>query len=403
MDSVVDRIIRLVNHKRTAIYVVTFALFAVALYGMTLLRNESRIVDDLPKDHPVLTDLHFFEDNFHGVMPLEILIDTRKKGGAMKDATLARIDRLEDTLATYPEFSRPLAMVDAIKFMRQGFYGGDTTKYGLLESHEKAFILPYLGQEDPKADMAKAFVDSTRQLTHVSVQMADIGTTRMDALLKKLTPQLDSIFEPDKYTVTLTGTSMVFLKGSAYLVRNLAVSLFWAIVIIVALMALLFGSARILVVSLIPNLIPLVLTAGLMGFTNVPIKPSTILVFGIALGIAVDNAIYLLARYRLELKLTGQDLALSVDRAVREVSVGIIYTSVVLFFGFITLGASQFGGIRALGTLTSITLLVAMFTNLLVLPAMLLSFNKRLMTRAFEKSLLSLPDGEDGSAGAAMK
>ena len=339
MDSVVDRIIRLVGRRRTAIYVVTVALCGVALYGMTLLRNESRIVDDLPKDHPVLADLRFFEDNFHGVMPLEIMIDTHKKGGALKDATLQRIDRLEDTLATYPEFSRPLAMVDAIKFMRQGFYGGDTAKYGLLESHEKAFILPYLGQEDPKADMAKAFVDSSRQITHVSVQMADIGTTRMDALLKKLTPQLDSIFEPDKYTVTLTGTSIVFLKGSAYLVRNLAVSLFWAIVIIVALMALLFGSARILVVSLIPNLIPLVLTAGLMGFTNVPIKPSTILVFGIALGIAVDNAIYLLARYRLELKLTGQDLALSVDRAVREVSVGIIYTSVVLFFGFITLGA----------------------------------------------------------------
>ena len=395
MDSVVERIVWLVDKRRTAIYAVTFVFFAVALYGMTLLRNESRIVDDLPKDHPVLADLHFFEDNFHGVMPLEIVIDSRKKGGAMKDATLVRIGQLEDTLATYPEFSRPLAIVDAIKFMRQGFYGGDSAKYALLESHEKAFILPYLGQEDPKADMARAFMDSTRQTTHVSVQMADIGTTRMDALLKKLTPQVDSIFDPDKYTVTLTGTSVVFLKGSAYLVRNLAVSLFWAIVIIVALMALLFGSLRILVVSLVPNLIPLVLTAGLMGFTDIPIKPSTILVFGIALGIAVDNAIYLLARYRLELKLTGQDLALSVDRAVREVSVGIIYTSVVLFFGFITLGASQFGGIRALGTLTSITLLVAMFPNLLVLPAMLLSFNKRLMTRNFKQPLLPILEEEN--------
>jgi len=388
MDKTVERIVRLVNERRTAIYVVTFAFFVVALFGMSRLENESRIVDDLPKDHPVLADLHFFEDNFHGVMPLEVVIDTHKKGGAMKDATLARIAQLEDTLATYPEFSRPVAIVDAIKFMRQGFYGGDPEKYGLLESHEKTFILPYLGEKDPKKDMAKAFMDSTRQTTHLSVQMADIGTTRMDALLKKLTPQVDSIFDPAKYTVTLTGTSIVFLKGSAYLVQNLISSLFWAVVIIVALMAFLFRSLRILIVSLIPNLIPLVLTAGLMGFTNVPIKPSTILVFGIALGIAVDNAIYLLARYRLELKLSGQDLARSVDKAVREVSVGIIYTSVVLFFGFITFAASQFGGIRALGTLTSITLLVAMFTNLLVLPALLLSFNKRLMTRAFKKEAM---------------
>jgi len=187
--------------------------------------------------------------------------------------------------------------------------------------------------------------------------------------------------------------------------RNLAVSLFWAVVIVVALMALLFGSIRILIVSLIPNLIPLVLTAGLMGFTKQPIKPSTILVFGIALGIAVDNAIYLLARYRRELKLTGQDPARSVDRAVREVSLGIIYTSVVLFFGFITFAAWQFGGIRALGTLTSITLLVAMFTNLLVLPALLLSFNKRLTTKAFkEAAVIDINSEEEaGQAKADLK
>lgn len=396
MDGTVDRIVRLVNGRRTAIYVTTCVVVVVALFGMWQLRNESRIVDDLPKNHPVLADLHFFEDNFHGVMPLEILIDTHKKGGAMKDANLRRIEQLEDTLATYPEFSRPLAIVDAIKFLRQGFHGGDPEEYALLESHEKAFIQPYLGNAGAAQGMAKAFLDSTRQTTHLSVQMADIGTMRMDALLKKLTPQVDSIFAPADYTVTLTGTSIVFLKGSAYLVRNLAVSLFWAIVIIVALMALLFGSLRILIVSLIPNLIPLVITAGLMGFTNVPIKPSTILVFGIALGIAVDNAIYLLARYRLELKLSGQDLAHSVDKAVREVGVGIIYTSVVLFFGFITFAASQFGGIRALGTLTSITLLVAMFTNLLVLPALLISLNKRLMTRAFKKEgMIKIVDAEE--------
>ncbi|HEX2617758.1 MAG TPA: MMPL family transporter, partial [Flavobacteriales bacterium] len=404
MDRVVDRIVWLVGERRKVIYAVTAVCFVAALIGMSHLRNESRIVDDLPKDHPVLADLHFFEDNFHGVMPLEILIDTHKKGGALKDGTLRRIERLEDTLATYPEFARPLAIVDAIKFMRQGFYGGDTAKYALLTAQEKAFILPYLGGAGQDPGLAKAFLDSTQAITHLTVQMADVGTTRMEGLLHKLTPQLDSIFPPKDYTVTLTGTSIVFLKGSAYLVRNLAVSLFWAIVIIVALMAILFGSLRILLVSLIPNLIPLVLTAGLMGFTNIPIKPSTILVFGIALGIAVDNAIYLLARYRLELKLSGQDLARSVDKAVREVSVGIIYTSVVLFFGFITLGASQFGGIRALGTLTSITLLVAMFTNLLVLPALLLSFNKRLMTRRFKADggIAMEPPSRSGN-GAALR
>ena len=228
----------------------------------------------------------------------------------------------------------------------------------------------------------------------VTVQMADVGTTRMEELLTGLRAQVDSIFDPAKYVVTLTGTCVVFLKGSSYLVDNLITSLFWAIVIIVLLMAALFSSFRILLVALIPNMIPLVFTAGLMGFFHIPIKPSTMLVFGIALGIAVDNTIHFLARYRLELKLTGGDLHKSVDLATREVSVGIIYTSVVLLAGFSLFAFSHFGGIRALGVLTTITLLVAMLTNLLVLPALLLSLNKRIMSRAFEEPLLEIMDEE---------
>jgi len=367
----------------------------VACIGIFRLKDESRIVDDLPKDNPVLADLRFFEANFHGVMPLEIVVDTRKKGGALTDPTLKRIVKLEDTLSTYPEFSKPLSIADAVKFTKQAFYGGSQDRYALLNSTEKPFILPYLESASGKQGMAKAFIDSTRQTTRITVQMADVGTTRMEELLTGLRSQVDSIFDPAKYTVTLTGTSVVFLKGSSYLVENLISSLFWAVVIIVGLMALLFNSFRILVVALIPNMIPLLFTAGLMGFFHIPIKPSTMLVFGIALGIAVDNAIHFLARYRLELKLTGNDLQKSVDLATREVSVGIIYTSVVLLAGFSLFGFSHFGGIRALGILTTITLLVAMLTNLFVLPALLLSLNKKIMSKAFQEPLLEILDEEE--------
>ncbi|MBK8339871.1 MAG: MMPL family transporter [Flavobacteriales bacterium] len=395
LDRVVEWIVRTVRDRRPLIYAVTTLVFVVSLFGMLRLRDESRIVDDLPTDDPVLTDLRFFESNFKGVMPLEIVIDTKKKNGVFRDATLKRIDELSDTLATYPEFSRPLSIADAVKFTRQAFYSGDPAKYGLLTSTDKTFIAPYVENLGSKQSVAKAFVDSSRSTTRMTVQMADVGTQRMEALLGKLRVQVDSIFEPDKYDVTLTGTSVVFLKGSGYLVSNLVISLFWAVVLIVGMMALLFNSLRILVVSLIPNLIPLVVTAGLMGFLHIPIKPSTILVFGIALGIAVDNAIHFLARYRLELRLTGNDLKRSVDLATREVSVGIIYTSVVLLAGFSMFAFSHFGGIQALGVLTSLTLLVAMFTNLLVLPSLLVSFNKALMTKAFQEPLLDILDEEE--------
>ena len=395
LDRAVEWIVRMSQTKRPLIYGITGVCTALSVVGMLRMKDESRIVDDLPEDNPVLADLRFFEKNFHGVMPLEIVIDTKKKGAALKDATLKRLEKLEDTLAMYPEFSRPLSIVDAVKFTKQAFYGGDPARYELLNSTDKTFILPYVENASGRQGMAKAFMDSTRQTTRLTVQMADVGTTRMDVLLEKLRAQTDSLFESDKYKVTFTGTSVVFLKGSGYLVSNLITSLFWAIVLIVALMAVLFNSFRILIVSLIPNMIPLIVTAGLMGFFHIPIKPSTMLVFGIALGIAVDNAIHFLARYRLELKLTGNDLARSVDLATREVSVGIIYTSVVLLAGFFLFGFSHFGGIRAMGILTSITLLVAMFTNLLVLPSLVLSFNRSLMTKAFREPLLEIMDEEE--------
>ncbi len=395
LDRAVEWIVRTSKEQRPMIYAITTLCTVVACIGIFRLKDESRIVDDLPKDNPVLADLRFFEANFHGVMPLEIVVDTRKKGGALTDPTLKRIVKLEDTLSTYPEFSKPLSIADAVKFTKQAFYGGSQDRYALLNSTEKPFILPYLESASGKQGMAKAFIDSTRQTTRITVQMADVGTTRMEELLTGLRSQVDSIFDPAKYTVTLTGTSVVFLKGSSYLVENLISSLFWAVVIIVGLMALLFNSFRILVVALIPNMIPLLFTAGLMGFFHIPIKPSTMLVFGIALGIAVDNAIHFLARYRLELKLTGNDLQKSVDLATREVSVGIIYTSVVLLAGFSLFGFSHFGGIRALGILTTITLLVAMLTNLFVLPALLLSLNKKIMSKAFQEPLLEILDEEE--------
>ena len=395
LDRAVQFIVQSVMHRRPAIYVGMLAILALGIVGFTKLRNEARIVDDLPEGSAVLADLKFFEDNFRGVMPLEVVIDTRKKGGALKDATLKRIDRLEDTLRTYREFSKPLSIVDAVKFTKQAFYGGNPLKYDLLKSSEKSFILPYLDGADQKKNMAKAFLDSTRQQTRLTVQIADIGTTRMAVLMDKLRPQVDSLFPPDKFRVTLTGTSVVFLKGTGYMVSNLVISLGIAIVCIGLLMALIFNSLRMVVVSLIPNLVPLIVTGGLMGFIGIPIKPSTILVFSIAFGIAVDNAIHFLAKYRLELKVCNGDHKRAVELALRESAIGIIYTAVVLFSGFSMFVASKFGGVQALGTLVSLTLAVATFTNLFVLPSLLLSFDRSIATRAFTEPLVEIMEDDD--------
>jgi predicted RND superfamily exporter protein len=240
-----------------------------------------------------------------------------------------------------------------------------------------------------------SFIDENKQIGRVSLYVGDIGTSRMKEIKLKLREQVDKIFDPEKYNVVLTGTSIVFLEGTSYLVKNLFTSLMLAVLLISIFMAWMFNSFRMVVVSLIPNLIPLIITASIMGYFGISIKPSTILVFSIAFGISVDDTIHFLAKYRQELRLRNFNIKDSVVAAIKETGVSMFYTSIVLFFGFFIFIASQFGGTIALGLLVSITLLIALLSNLIVLPALLLSLEKSLIVEALNDPLLDVFDEEE--------
>jgi uncharacterized protein len=292
--------------------------------------------------------------------------------------------------------SKPLSIVEVIKTARQAFYAGDPQYYSLPSTSELAFMAGYIPSfKSKKRSLISNFLDSTYQVTRISVQMANVGTKTIDSIQKSLKPTIDSIFNPAKYKVIITGTSVVFLKGTNFLIRNLWESIGLAVVVIALLLASLFSSWRMILISLIPNLIPQLMTGALMGFAGIPIKPSTILIFSIALGISVDNSIQFLSRYRLQLKHTGRNIPASVISALQETGYSMIYSSTVLFFGFGIFVLSTFGGTQALGFLISFTLLVAGLLNMLVLPSMLLSLDKWSTTRSFEKPLMELIDYED--------
>lgn len=205
---------------------------------------------------------------------------------------------------------------------------------------------------------------------------------------------LRKAIDEEYFDFDITGTSVVAAEGTQYLVKNLLTSLMIAIVIIAILMSILFRSWKMVVISLIPNFIPLLTTAGIMGFFQIPVKPSTILVFSIAFGISVDDTIHFLAKYRMELKTNKWDLKLCVMNALKETGVSMFYTSIVLFFGFSMFALSQFGGTQALGLLVSLTLLIAMTTNLIVLPSLLLTLEKRVSSKAFEEPYIQIYDEE---------
>ncbi len=393
--SFTTRIINLVGkvilHYRPAIYGATVLLVLVGAYGITKLKTTGTIVDDISKKNKLQKDLMWMEKNFKGVMPLEITVDTKRKGGLLRLSNLRKIQQLQDTLALYPEFARPISIVEVVKAAKQAFYRGNPKMYSLPNNQEKNFILSYLpnfkkGTHAKKRNLLNSFVDSTLRITRISVQMANIGTNEIDSIIHSIRPKINKIFPPSKYEVHLTGTSVVFLKSTNYLVRNLAYSLLLAVAVITILMSFIFSSAKMVVVSLIPNTIPLILTAGMMGYFGISIKPSTIIIFSIALGISVDNTIHYLSRYRLHLLTNRWDVKKSVMDALHEAGYSMIFSATVLFFGFYIFTFSSFGGTEALGYLVSFTLLVALLTNLFVLPSLLLSLDKWLLTKSFKES-----------------
>ena len=229
--------------------------------------------------------------------------------------------------------------------------------------------------------------------------MKDVGTDKMERIQENLQDKIDKVFPKDNYDVIMTGKALVFQKGTKYLVKNLVISLSLAIFLIFIFMAYMFRSGRMIIVSLIPNLLPLLVTAGLMGYLGVPIKPSTILVFSIAFGISVDDTIHFLAKYRQELQANHWKIKISVYGALRETGVSMFYTSIVLFFGFSVFTISSFGGTVALGALVSATLLFAMLSNLLLLPSLSLSLERSIANKEVlrKPSINIIPEDDNKS------
>ncbi|MBS1777530.1 MAG: MMPL family transporter [Bacteroidetes bacterium] len=367
------------EHRRW-IYVFSILLCGLSIVGILRLNSVGHIVDDLPKGEVVYQDLKFFEKNFRGVMPLEIVIDTRKKNGAVSLPVLEKMDKLIAELNQFPEIGHALSIVEGVKFARQAYYDGDSSSYSVPNVFDGAFIQPYLRSKGDKNSMfnklVASFMDSTKQKTRISVSMADVGSVRLPILLDSIRPKTLQLFDTAHYQVTFTGTSIVFLEGSKFIIHSLRDSLILAFIMIFGCMIFLFRSWKILLISVVTNLIPLLITAGVMGWANIPIKPSTVLVFSVALGITIDVTIRFLVNFKQELSRHDDNIAETVRRTIHDTGLSIIYTSLILIAGFGVFALSEFDGTKSLGYLTSLTLLLAMITNLTLQPALLLWIDK---------------------------
>lgn len=386
MLAIVDK---LVHNHRTAIYLTTIIVTLLGIAGMFKISFVGYVVDDFPEKDPVYTDLHYFEKTFNGVLPFEISIDTKKENGLFSEnaKALYKIKAMQALFAEYKEFSKPLSIVEAIKFSYQAYKGGNPKFYRVPTITDLKTLSEYSGSLSGQNNRLKSFIDTTKSYTRVSYQMADVGSKRIKELMNEIKPRVDSILPPQDYKVNYTGFSLVFLKSNDYLLYNLLESLLIEIILIAVVGMFLFRSVSIILLSKLPCLIPLVITAGVMGFLDIRFKPSTILIFSIAFGISSDGTIYFLTKYRQELMKRAGNAGEAISAAIKDTGLSMIYTSVILFFGFSIFSVSSFGGTAALGVLISLTLLMSLFTNLILLPAILLS----LATKKQNKELMKAP------------
>lgn len=376
VKNTITRVITTGLYHRKGVFSITLIFIVFGFWGLSRVQSLGFMVDDIPKHHPVYLDLKFFEKNFSGVMPLEIVIDTEKPKGVMQESTIRQINQLQNKLDDYDVLSKPLSIAEAAKFARQGYYNGNPSQYRIPSGPERAFIMSYLPKNAGNNELLNRFVDSTGRFTRIMYNVADIGSIRIKQLKEVIRADVDSIFKDAASRVYISGGSVIAAKGNDYLVHSLFISLLAAIGIISIFMTWMFKKGKMVLLSILPNLIPLLLTAAAMGVMGIALKPSTVIVFSIAFGISVDNSIHFLAKYRQELRRTKNNNKVAVVCAIRETGVSMIYTSIVLFFGFGIFIASQFGGTVSLGILVSLTLLIALFCNLILLPSILLSLTR---------------------------
>ncbi|WKD85715.1 putative transport protein MmpL9 [Polaribacter huanghezhanensis] len=397
IDTIVKWMEKMVRHNRIAIYITAVIFIIFGIIGIYQIRVSGSLIEDMPKGTQFYKDIKFFEKEFGGIMPLEIFIDTKKEKGVMKLSTLKKMEEINEIIESFPELSKPISITNLVKYSKQAYYLGNPKYYQLPTSQEQSYIFAYTKNSNNNSKMLTNFVDSTGRYARITTFMKDVGTDKMTIIQDRLNAVIAKEFPSDKFDVHLTGKALVFLKGTNYLINNLILSLSLAILLIALFMAWMFRSYQMILISLIPNMLPLLITAGLMGFIGIPIKPSTILVFSIAFGISVDDTIHFLAKYRQELQANNWRIKKSVYSALRETGVSMFYTSIVLFFGFLVFTVSSFGGTIALGGLVSVTLLFAMVSNLLLLPSLLLSFEKKITNKKVfkEPSMKIFPPKEN--------
>jgi hypothetical protein len=348
---------------------------AVCLVGALQIQANNYLMDDVDPDEPIKKDFDFMDAHFGGVRPFTLVVGIRDTTKSVWDLELLNeLDRVENFLMDSLDVHVRTSLVSSLKMLNRGANLGDPEDYALPESKTKLRNYRRSLKIAGQGKVLKAVLDSNERTLLINGIMPDVGNLEFKKREEKLNAFLDqNTSGAMKYRIT--GSAFLIDKNMNYLAISMVQGLLLSIVIVAVIMGLIYRSWRMMVISLIPNLIPLVIIAGIMGYTGIELKTSTAIIFTIAFGIAVDDTIHYLGKFKYEL-MKGRGKMYALKRSYLTTGKAMILTTLILCSGFLLLVLSSFMGTFYMGILLSITLFVALIADMTVLPALMMLFFK---------------------------
>ncbi len=367
-DKILQIIISIVCKHKWSIAITSVIITGIFTYGITKLKIESDLMKAFPESSEISTSNHYIENHLTGLLPLEIIVKSeRESETVLENKTLKKVEDLQGYLNSIHEITNTMSLVDFIKRVNTTVNYGDSTVDKIPATAETA--ASYLNMASLYGgSIVDSFHSEDNLSGRISVRMKQIGSSRYREIVNQIEGYIEKNFS-DGVSTTLTGVVHLLIKMQDYLLSSQIKTLSLALIVIFLVMMFLLRSIKLALISMIPNTLPIIITFGLMGFLEIKLDSGTVMIASIAIGIAVDDTIHFLYRFRKEHK---TDYTNSIRETITNVGRAIIFTSVVAFCGFMVLGLSNFKPIQYFGLLTAITMVTALLADLLVLPCCLL-------------------------------
>ena len=352
-------------------------LVIVALIGISRIEIDNFLLEDLHDEDPHKQDFLFFEKHFSGVRPFEMAFSVGDSAETVLDReVILEVNKIEKYLKEEYGLGAIMSPVSLVKHTNMGLFGGNPDRFLVPES-KRAFadIRRKIKNQDYRGPFRMYYTED-RKMGRISGKMTDDGGKLIKEKNEKLLKFIEENIDSNLVECRLTGMALLIDKNNETLASNMMNGLLIAFGIIALIMGILYRSLIIIFISLIPNMLPLLVIGGVMGFSGIDLKVSTSIIFTIAFGIAVDDTIHYMSKLRLELG-KGKPLLYALKRTSISTGKAITVTTLILCSGFITLILSTFTSTYYIGLLITITLVMAVLSDLLLLPVLLILFYRR--------------------------